>query len=99
MEVKVGYGVPQCSCLGPILLSIYVTDMTEKINICSLIQYNDTQFLQADNIDNLNNLISNTEDTLRDTKRYFLTNGLLLNKKKNEMHFHWKQTASIKDSP
>ncbi len=59
---------------------IYVNDLAEKINTCSLIQYaDDTQFPQADNIDNLNNLISNREDTLRDIKRYFLTNGLLLN--------------------
>ncbi len=87
-EIKVGYGVPQCSILGHILLSIYVNDLAEKINACSLIQYaDDTQFLQADNIDNLNNLIPNTEDTLRDIKRYFLTNELLLNPPKTQCIF------------
>ncbi len=82
--------------------SIYVNDLAEKINACSLIQYaDDAQFLQADDIDNLNNHISTTEDTLRYIKRYFLTDGFLLNPspQKNAMHFHWKQTASIKNAP
>ncbi len=40
------------------LLHIYVNDLAEKIDGCFLIQYaNDTQFLSADTIDNLNNLI------------------------------------------
>ena len=76
-EVKVWYGVPQDSILGPISFSIYVNDLAEKIKACSLIQHADhTQFLNADIINNLNNLISNTENTLREIKLYFLTNEL-----------------------
>ncbi len=73
---------------------MYVNDLAEKINKCTLIQYaDDTQFLQADTVDHIDNLISNTEDALRDIKQYFLTNGLLLNPQKNATHFHWEETA------
>ena len=59
-----------------------------KKNQSMFIQYaDDTQFLHADIIDNLNNLISNTENTLRELKRYFLINGLLLNPKKTQYIF------------
>ncbi len=88
-EVKVDYGVPQGSILGPSLFSIYAIDLAEKINKCTLIQYaDDTQFLQADTVDHISNLISNTEHSLRDIKRYLLTNGLLLNPKKTQCIFN-----------
>ena len=87
-EVLVRYGVPQGSILGPILFSIYVNDLAEKINDCFLIQYaDDTQFLTADTIGNLNNLINKTEEALHKIKLYFITNGLLLNPKKTQCIF------------
>lgn len=51
-----------------------------NINGCLLTQYaDDAQILQADTIDNLNDLISSTEAALPTIKLPFLTNGLLLN--------------------
>ncbi len=47
----------------------------------------DTQFLHADTINNLNDLISNSEKTLLNVKHYFLRNGLLLNPKKTQSIF------------
>ena len=71
--------------LTPSYFSIYVNDLADKINACSLIQYaDDTQFLQADTIDNLKDLITKTEDTLHNIKQYFLGNGLMLNAKKTQ---------------
>ena len=70
-KLHVSYGVPQGSILGPILFSIYVNDLAEKINVCSLMQYaDDTQFLHANTVNNLVDLISITEETLYNVKKY-----------------------------
>ncbi len=53
-----------------------------------IVQYaDDIQFLHADTINYLNDLISNTEETLLNVKHCFLRNGLLLNPKKTQCIF------------
>lgn len=87
-KLNIAYGVPQGSILGPVLFSIYVNDLHESIDECSLTQYaDDTQFLHADTVNNLEALICRTEETLRKVKLYFLKNGLMLNSKKTQCIF------------
>ncbi len=55
---------------------------------CTLIQYaDDTQFLYADTVNSLGTLIARTEETLKNVKQYFASNGLLLNSKKTQCIF------------
>ena len=83
--MNIAYGVPQGSILGPVLFSIYVNDLNDSIYECSLTQYaDDTQFLHADTVNNLEDLLSKTVETLRNVKQYFLRNGLMLNSKKTQ---------------
>ncbi len=71
-KLSIAYGVPQGSILGPVLFSIYVNDLSKTIKDCTLIHYaDDTQFLYADTVNNLGNLIARTEETLKNVKQYF----------------------------
>lgn len=77
--------VPQDSVLGPILFFFYANDLAGRFKVCSIILYaDDTQFLQADTVNYLENLISKTEDTLHNVKQHFLRNGLTSHPQKTQ---------------
>ncbi len=82
------YSVPQGSVLGPILVSIYINDLSQHISRCLVIQYaDDTQFLHTDSIDNIDDLVRIGEETLAEAKKYFQINGLMLNSAKAQCMF------------
>lgn len=83
----INYGVSQGSILGPILFGIYVIDLSSHVK-CFIVQYaDDTQFLHSNNVDKLDHLIKDTEDTLVEYRRYFLKNGLMINSSKTQCIF------------
>ena len=87
-KITVKYGVPQGSILAPLLFTIYVNDMAKYINNCTLVRYaDDTQFLHSGSLENLENIIRDTEATLTKAQEYFLRNGLMLNPTKTQCIF------------
>ncbi len=84
----VKYGVPQGSILGPILFTIFVSDLAEEIHGCKIIQYaDDTQFVHTGTVDALPHLLTAAQATLSLAKAYFIKNCLLLNENKTQCIF------------
>ena len=87
-QLHVNFGVPQGSILGPILFNIYVNDISNYINDCTLVQYaDDTQFLHSGKVDSLQDILHKATATLTKAREYFLNNGLQLNTKKTQCIF------------
>ncbi len=65
-----------------------------------LVQYaDDTQFLHSRTIDNLGQIIKDTEDTLMKCRRYFLRNDLMFNSSKTQCIFIGNRQLISKISP
>ncbi len=86
--MKVSYGIPQGSVLGPTLFLIFVNDSSQCISDCFIILYADyTQFIHIGSTDRLQDLIQRGEETMSRAKQYFNSNGLLLNTNKTQCMF------------
>ena len=79
-------GVPRGSCLGPFLYCVYVSILASVVphNVCFHHYANDTQLYCGFKTLDYQNGVKALEDCSAATKRWFLSNGLLLNAEKSD---------------
>ena len=85
---KLGYGIPQGSCLGPLLLLIYIHDLQNSIQYSNTILFaDDTTLMQGHQ--NLKYLKWSIEENLKQMIDWFRANLLTINLDKTEcLVFH-----------
>ena len=87
-KVKIEFGVPQGSILGPILFVIFVNDINQLAIDCQIEQFaDDTQILHTGTVSEVNQLVQAAERTLAQAKEHFNKNGLLVNSNKTKCIF------------
>ena len=86
--VKLHYGVPKGSVLGPILFSLYTNPISSIVHSHSSINYHfyadDTQLYITLSPDNFSHSIQKLKDCLNDIQNFMLANKLKLNPDKTE---------------
>lgn len=84
-KVKLKYGVPQGSVLGPLLFILMINDLPSFLNTQTILYADDTTFFNSSS--DFNDLHSMTQDTLTQASLWFRANGFLLNDSKTQQMY------------
>lgn len=97
--VDVNRGVPQGSILGPLLFGLYINDLPNILNFCSVQMYaDDVQLCLSSKLENVSTCIAHLNDDLTRIHQWASANGLCLNPSKSKCIFLSRNGKKIPDN-